>query len=211
MLQLPREVNPNEPIRASEWNLIVRYLRSITPRSSPDNRVITGPGGTKHQPRMPRSSPSGLVSGVAANPFQVISFSPVDGDTSGASGYTARFQPGMINGNIFPKVSSTYMWQLVATTVGSVTTYAFPTLTVNKGDYIYLQGTVTAGALTDVILTNGSTDPSTLETDSLTTYLIGTCDETTGALTQISTGNRTYVAAASYFSAGSRLIYHQWT
>ena len=140
------------------------------------------------------------------NPYQIISAFPT---SPGAESYNVTFQPGIINGNIFPKIGTNFMWVLVPTTTGGVTTYAYPTVTVNWGDTVYLKGTVTAGVLTDVSINSGATP--TTETDSVTTYIIATCDLHTGALIQISKGNLSYVAAAAYFNSGSRLIYHLWT
>ena len=210
MLGLPNEPLPGQHLRASDHAALVRYVRSITPRPGPGRLVNTGSGGSTisgSKFHIPRTLP---LAPVNTQPFFVTAV-PVDGDTTGDSGYTATIRPGVINGTIFPKVAGTYIWQLVATTSGDppVTTYAFPTLTIAKGDWIWLQGDVAAGVLTDVNSYNGSTPPS--ETDNLTVYTVAICDPTTGALTQFLSSNLQYVAEVAYFDAGSRLITHIWS
>jgi hypothetical protein len=155
------------------------------------------------------SAPSVTQSVATPKSFQEIGLVPVDGDTTGDSGYTLTLQPGVVNANVSPTVGGTYMWQLISN--GAMPpVYALPTLTVYKGDYVYLGGTVAGGYLTDCIVTAGSTDPSTLETDGYTTKLIGTVDPSTGAWVQAFTGNLLYTASAAYWAAGSRLVIHTW-
>jgi hypothetical protein len=89
-----------------------------------------------------------------------------------------------------------------------VTTYEWPTLTVNKGDQVYLQGTVAAGLLTDVNVYSGA--PPT-ESDTTTFQILGTCDTHTGAWTQLLQGVPAYQAQSAYFNAGARLVNHLWS
>lgn len=136
-------------------------------------------------------------------PFQVLTSQP-----SGGSSFVVRLQPGSVNGFLFPKILGIPMWQLVPNTVEGITTYAFPTLSVNKGDAIYLSGTVTAGVITILDLISG---PAPTTDDDSNTYLIlATCDPTTGAIIQVVTGNQVYAAVASYWNAGARLVQHVW-
>ena len=206
---LPREPKPGQPVRASDITLLIRRVKAVTPVESPDIAIKGGSDGwvptLKTKPRTPRPTLSAAADFL---PFQAISFKPVGGDSSGDSGYNLILQPGVINGNIFPKVNGTPMWQMVETTTGGVTTFAFPALTVNAGEQVYLQGSVSAGVLTEMNIYSDDEPPD--EDDNTTIYVIGSCDLNTGGYTNFVSTNLSYTAAAAYFSGGTRLILHSW-
>ena len=100
------------------------------------------------------------------------------------------------------------MWQQVATTVGSVTTYDYPKLTVYKGDQIYIQGDVSGGILTDANIYSGDSLPS--EDDTTTTFVLGTVGNYTGTWTQVWTGDLDYSTAVAYWNGGDNNYLHNW-
>jgi hypothetical protein len=195
----------NGYVTSAQYNQLVDIVRSTIICDSKDLRIHRHPGGTRLNVNFPHYSNNTTVV-TDFNPFQVVSFTPV---SSGSSTYNATLYPGMINGTIFPQVNGTYMWQFVETTDSEGhTVYIRPTLTVSKGDTIYIQADIAAGQMTDANIYSNSSVPS--ETDSVAIYKIATVDSSTGAVSQLLTHNLGYVAQAAYFDAGSRLIYHLW-
>ena len=209
MLRVPNEPLPGQAVTAADIAGMVRYLKQCTPRKSIGQLRRMGSGGFTTRSLARPSAPAVPAVGAAPKPFDLLSALPVDGDLTGASGYKATFQPGDINANLFPVIGSTPMWALVGTTVDGVTTYALPPLTVHKGDTVFLQGTVTAGLLTAVALMSAAV--VTAETDSITTNIIGTCDPSTGAWTQIKDGNQKYQAQVQFYSSTGRALTHVWS
>jgi len=162
--------------------------------SGKDGYTLASPAGGPTRP---------VGSSAPPQPFQMLSMVPVGGDITGASGYYLTLQPGSINGNIFPQVGGTYMWQQVGPP------YAYPTLIVHKGDQIYIQGDVAAGVLVDANIYSGSSLPS--DNDSTTTFVLGTVGSATGAWTQVWTGDLAYSAAVAYWNGGSNNYIHSWS
>lgn len=148
-------------------------------------------------------SPPGAV--AVAKPFDKLSLIPVSGSMTE---FSLTLKPGVINANLYPKIGGVRMWVLNTVVVAGVTTHVLPTLTVSKGDTVWIEGTVAAGILTSAIINHGPT--VTAETDNLTTRTLGTLDPTTGAWTQAADGNQLYVGEPGFFSAGTRLIDHRW-
>jgi hypothetical protein len=199
------KANPNAPtVPPSLFNKAIDAMKMLQIGGSPDYRINRNAGGTILSLNFPNGN---NVTKTSYTPYELISQKPVT-----SSSFKLTFEPGIINGNIYPKIGSNYMWQYVSTTSGSVTTYAYPNITANSGDYVYIQATVAAGVITDAIITHGSSDPSTLETDSLSTYIIGTLDASTGTWTQTLQGNLGYQAYAAYFAvdSGTRNVIHVW-
>ena len=75
-MQLPNEPVAGQPIPASWGAMIVRYLRSITPRPSPDILPSVGAGGTTFK----SLAKPGIAGGSNLFPFQLVDVSEtVDG------------------------------------------------------------------------------------------------------------------------------------
>jgi hypothetical protein len=62
-MRLPDYPIPNEPVRASWARLVIDYLRSITPRSSPEILVSTTANGTTLKP-LARAGAAGAGGGI---------------------------------------------------------------------------------------------------------------------------------------------------
>ena len=207
MLGLNGEVLPGQRITAYDSTALIRYAKSQTPRQGPGEYVRGGSGGvTRWRPPASYKKRWPLQTSPALKPFDLISLIPVSGS---ATQYHLTLEPGVVNSNLFPKIGGNPMWVMVGTTVAGITTYAFPTITVTKGDTVFLQGTVTAGLLTDVAIMSAAT--VTAETDSITTFIIGTCDASTGAWTQINDGNLDYQASVQFYSSTGRALTHYWS
>jgi len=77
MLGLPNEPLPGQALKASDHAAMVRYVRQITPRSSPGGLVLAGSGGTTRRPivqRQPYQWPLG-----SASPFPYQGSNASDG------------------------------------------------------------------------------------------------------------------------------------
>lgn len=103
-MQLPPKANPGDPISAKAWNLMIDYLRSLTPQPTSGARMFHGPSGTSYKPkRQPRSQPGTIEvlplqlivapSTTVAGPSPVTTYniriaqSTVAGDNLIAEGY----------------------------------------------------------------------------------------------------------------------------
>ncbi|HUB68016.1 MAG TPA: hypothetical protein VL981_11080 [Candidatus Methylacidiphilales bacterium] len=76
MLYLPPDPKPHQPIRASTITAILKYLRSITPRTGAWCDVQAGPGGTTFRPKFPPGSPAAILGGgQSAWPWKVYNTS----------------------------------------------------------------------------------------------------------------------------------------
>lgn len=135
MPQLPPEPAPGKPINASWGAAVVRYLRALTPRSSPTVRVNTTPGGTTLEGAAP-AAPGNVSS--QPKPFD-LSLAAIAGDDDNLS---ATFWPGVIN-NILP---SNYGETFTVSKIGT--------------HYFLLTATMSGSSVTSAALSQSATGPA---------------------------------------------------
>jgi hypothetical protein len=162
MLYLPPDPKPGQPIQARDIEAILRYLRSITPRSSAACDVVIGSGGATFKPRFP-TGPAGLLSNPAPTwPFKVY-------DASTGSTPQISVVPGAINsltptlgGNpINLQIGSPPAWPTLE--VGTGTTYCWFEVTYSSSNVatsvlINTGGSIPASANGSIVASTGGTD-----------------------------------------------------
>ena len=85
-MRLPLKVNPGDPVRASEWNVMVDFLRSLLPNPSSGVRVTRGPSGTTFTADSGRGRTPTIVLPIPL--FRIIDKSDKDGLKIGIYGGT---------------------------------------------------------------------------------------------------------------------------
>lgn len=138
MLQLPREPRPGEKLDGNWGALIVRYLRSITPRSSPNFLVSIGANGTTFGV----SGGAIRAVGTPAHPFRVINAS----DEAGAA---VIVEFGQVNG-ITPTIDDE-----------TLNTDPAPVLVITTTGVVYLAVVLDVdGEITAATIENAATLPA---------------------------------------------------
>lgn len=93
-LQIPAEPKTGERLEASWGQKLIKYLRAITPQSSPDIYVSTLSSGTTFFPAKKSRSVSGGTSEPDVCPFDITITEQADPSTD----YDLTIRPGTLNG-----------------------------------------------------------------------------------------------------------------
>ncbi len=144
-MQLPREPRAGETLDFAWGQQVIRYLRSITPRSGPGVRVNGGGGGTTFSASIVARQPS------ASHPFKVL-------NASTATEAKVRVVFGQVN-SITPTIATV-----------ALGTDPAPELTVVSG-VVYLKITVDeeTGVVSTAEIGNAATLPASTVTEGYLT------------------------------------------
>ncbi|MBI5770851.1 MAG: hypothetical protein HZA93_23945 [Verrucomicrobia bacterium] len=158
-LQLPREPRSGDAIEASDVAQIIRYLRSITPRSGAGVMVSIQPGGTTFAVTTKKSAVAG---DATDHPFLVRRFA--------AAKVTVVF--GQVN-SITPTIGGT-----------AIGTDPAPQLTIAASGVVYLDATLDVdGVVTAVAIATAAALPASTATHAYLT--LATVTFASGAITAL--------------------------
>src|SRR5580658_1405344 len=96
MLYLPPDPKPHQPIRARDMIAVLKYLRSITPRTGAFCDVQTGPGGTTFRPKFPpapaAAPPAGANAAWPWKAYNITAGTSGKAQINGGDGFVASLQ-----------------------------------------------------------------------------------------------------------------------
>jgi hypothetical protein len=149
MLYLPPDPKPHQPIRAFTITAILKYLRSITPRTSTWCDVQVGPGGATFRPKFPRAGAGSSITGTGTPALFVYDAS--DGDTPKIS-----VTPGAISQQFVPLIGSAPI------NLQTGIPLAWPALTVSDGDTLayFTINYNASNVITTVTINSGTSLPA---------------------------------------------------
>lgn len=147
MFSLPREKKPGQKILAADWNLLLRFVKSITPRGGPHLRINLGADGYTSTPLLP---PAGrrVISQAAGgySPWDIYkSTFAGPGSPPADQGRRVRVWRGHVNnrvpsnlGNEFvmPPNATTplYLQASIAWSASGVGSFTITSLTLQQGE-----------------------------------------------------------------------------
>jgi len=163
-MQIPRE--PTQSSFNPQWGRdVVRAIRSIWPCASNSLMVKRTPNGTTFQV-VQQSSTS-----VASTPV-VLPFTITAGFNDDQSSVLVNVSPGTVS-NLWPMMNST----LIANLIPSPPQLTIGTPSPDQYVFVYLENTITNGAVSDSTVLLRADDPSykinSLDTDGLSHVLLG--------------------------------------
>ena len=201
-MRLPDPPATGSPIAASWGKAVIDYIRSITPRTSPDCLIATGPNGTTFQPTI--KSRGQQASAVTFTPFQLI----VTG-TPGSTDPTSKqitINSGVVN-NSCPRFQEKPLWMLPPPS-SSFTSGG------TDGIGFFLKAVIAAGLITALTVESTSVSDSADsfvpdDTSTKTYYAIGMV-RSDGSIVQLLNHNLRYGAGSQYWSGSADVILHEW-